>query len=157
MQLPNIVCFTTPFLEMIIWEFQGKPYRFACNKCQSGHRNARCEHLVGRELLEINPKGRPITQCEHCRERRKQVRGQTHNKCLCGDSQISKRKKVQLICTSNVILTFSVDNFELLKLHLDSNRDIFLKVNNNKSDEELPASSTETETQTTVPSKKSLV
>ncbi|KAJ3278515.1 hypothetical protein HK104_002276 [Borealophlyctis nickersoniae] len=37
--------------------FDGR--KFACDRCQRGHRNASCEHL-GRALLEVRSVGRPV-------------------------------------------------------------------------------------------------
>ncbi|KAI6165218.1 hypothetical protein EDD17DRAFT_1450826, partial [Pisolithus thermaeus] len=49
--------------------------------CIKGHRSSACKH-TDRPLYEIKKKGRPVTQCEHCRELRKTK--QVHVKCLCG-------------------------------------------------------------------------
>ncbi|KIJ59894.1 hypothetical protein HYDPIDRAFT_99864, partial [Hydnomerulius pinastri MD-312] len=49
--------------------------------CIKGHRSSACKH-TDRPLFEIKKKGRPVTQCEHCRELRKTK--QVHVKCLCG-------------------------------------------------------------------------
>ncbi|KAH8833770.1 copper fist DNA binding domain-containing protein [Flagelloscypha sp. PMI_526] len=54
--------------------------KLACEKCIKGHRSSSCRH-TDRELLEIKPKGRPQTQCDHCRELRKVK--QIHVKCEC--------------------------------------------------------------------------
>src|SRR6266702_2238058 len=48
--------------------------------CIKGHRSSACKH-TDRPLFEIKKKGRPITQCEHCRELRKTK--QVHVKCMC--------------------------------------------------------------------------
>jgi hypothetical protein len=48
--------------------------------CIKGHRSSACKH-TDRPLFEIKKKGRPVTQCEHCRELRKTK--QVHVKCLC--------------------------------------------------------------------------
>ncbi|KZT39511.1 hypothetical protein SISSUDRAFT_984745, partial [Sistotremastrum suecicum HHB10207 ss-3] len=48
--------------------------------CIKGHRSSSCYH-TDRPLFEIKKKGRPITQCEHCRELRKTK--QLHIKCHC--------------------------------------------------------------------------
>lgn len=45
-----------------------------------GHRSSTCNH-DSRPLIEIKKKGRPVTQCMHCRELRKTK--QVHVKCLC--------------------------------------------------------------------------
>lgn len=55
--------------------------KYACETCIKGHRSSACKH-TDRPLYEIKKKGRPVTQCEHCRELRKTK--QVHVKCLCG-------------------------------------------------------------------------
>ncbi|KAH9840284.1 copper-fist transcription factor, partial [Rhodofomes roseus] len=54
--------------------------KYACESCIKGHRSSTCQHIV-RPLYEIKKKGRPVTQCEHCRELRKTK--QIHVKCIC--------------------------------------------------------------------------
>ncbi|KAF8171305.1 hypothetical protein BJ912DRAFT_120490 [Pholiota molesta] len=54
--------------------------KYACETCIKGHRSSACKH-TDRPLFEIKKKGRPVTQCEHCRELRKQK--QVHVKCVC--------------------------------------------------------------------------
>ncbi|KZT01608.1 uncharacterized protein LAESUDRAFT_717391 [Laetiporus sulphureus 93-53] len=44
--------------------------KYACETCIKGHRSSTCKH-TDRPLYEIKKKGRPVTQCEHCRELRK--------------------------------------------------------------------------------------
>lgn len=55
---------------------------FVCNSevCIRGHRSSRCTH-TDRPLFEIRKKGRPITQCNHCRDLRKVK--QVHVRCGC--------------------------------------------------------------------------
>ncbi|KAF9647088.1 hypothetical protein BDM02DRAFT_3072915, partial [Thelephora ganbajun] len=48
--------------------------------CIKGHRSSACKH-TDRPLFEIQKKGRPVTQCSHCRELRKTK--QVHIKCNC--------------------------------------------------------------------------
>ncbi|KAJ3921000.1 transcription factor [Lentinula edodes] len=48
--------------------------------CIKGHRSSGCKH-TDRALYEIKKKGRPVTQCEQCRELRKTK--QVHVKCIC--------------------------------------------------------------------------
>jgi hypothetical protein len=48
--------------------------------CIKGHRSSSCKH-ANRPLFEIKKKGRPISQCEKCRELRQSKR--VHSKCLC--------------------------------------------------------------------------
>ncbi|RDB28268.1 Metal-binding regulatory protein cuf1 [Hypsizygus marmoreus] len=70
--------------------------KFACETCIKGHRSSTCQH-TDRPLFEIKKKGRPVTQCDHCRELRKTK--QVHVKCICetkediGASQSSGVKK----------------------------------------------------------------
>ncbi|KAI9276035.1 copper fist DNA binding domain-containing protein [Sporodiniella umbellata] len=54
--------------------------KFACSTCVKGHRSSTCRHSE-RPLIEIRKKGRPISQCDHCRDLRK--RKQIHAKCTC--------------------------------------------------------------------------
>ena len=57
--------------------------------CIKGHRSSSCHH-TDRALYEIKKTGRPVSQCEKCRELRKPKR--MHSKCTCGsgfDSQAS--------------------------------------------------------------------
>ncbi|KDQ12486.1 hypothetical protein BOTBODRAFT_112907, partial [Botryobasidium botryosum FD-172 SS1] len=54
--------------------------KFACATCIKGHRSSTCTHST-RPLFEIKRKGRPVSQCDHCRELRKTK--QVHVKCLC--------------------------------------------------------------------------
>ncbi|KAJ7306672.1 copper fist DNA binding domain-containing protein, partial [Mycena albidolilacea] len=46
--------------------------KYACETCIKGHRSSACKH-TDRPLFEIKKKGRPVTQCEHCRELRKTI------------------------------------------------------------------------------------
>ncbi|PVG01901.1 hypothetical protein CPB86DRAFT_780772 [Serendipita vermifera] len=54
--------------------------KFACQSCIKGHRSSSCGH-VDRPLFEIRKKGRPVTQCDTCRELRRTKK--LHVKCLC--------------------------------------------------------------------------
>lgn len=56
-------------------------FRARSETCIKGHRSSTCKH-TDRPLYEIKKKGRPVTQCEHCRELRKTK--QVHVKCKCG-------------------------------------------------------------------------
>ncbi|GJJ14572.1 hypothetical protein Clacol_008837 [Clathrus columnatus] len=62
--------------------------KYACETCIKGHRSSACSH-TDRALFEIKKKGRPITQCEHCRHLRKTK--QVHVKCLCGDRPTAEK------------------------------------------------------------------
>ncbi|KAI8801470.1 hypothetical protein BJ742DRAFT_29527 [Cladochytrium replicatum] len=88
---------------MIFWD----DLKFACKKCQTGHRNATCDHVYGRPLIEIKSKGRPVTQCNHCRERRKVRAGHSHHRCWCGDGSGPVKKKVEVRFSSGVVLIFT--------------------------------------------------
>ncbi|ORY03845.1 hypothetical protein BCR34DRAFT_492059 [Clohesyomyces aquaticus] len=63
--------------------------KWACSSCIKGHRVSGCTH-TDRELKHINPKGRPVKQCEHCRGARKSK--SHHAKCDCGDKKDVKHK-----------------------------------------------------------------
>lgn len=72
--------------------------------CIKGHRSSNCQH-TDRPLYEIKKKGRPVTQCEHCRELRKTK--QLHIRCICGTkdststpstSRTGKKKGVYHYC-----------------------------------------------------------
>ncbi|KAJ2914602.1 hypothetical protein MD484_g5848, partial [Candolleomyces efflorescens] len=69
------------------WYASGRPLArpaahvlVASETCIKGHRSSSCKHF-DRPLFEIKKKGRPVTQCEHCRELRKTK--QVHVKCIC--------------------------------------------------------------------------
>ncbi|KAA1468422.1 hypothetical protein DENSPDRAFT_464247 [Dentipellis sp. KUC8613] len=61
--------------------------KFACESCIKGHRSSSCAH-TDRPLFEIKKKGRPVSQCDHCRELRRQKR--VHSKCTCTESKSAK-------------------------------------------------------------------
>ncbi|KAI8096674.1 copper fist DNA binding domain-containing protein [Halteromyces radiatus] len=63
-----------------ITDEDGTVRKFACLTCIKGHRSSGCQH-ADRELVEIRKKGRPVSQCAHCRNLRKTK--QVHIKCLC--------------------------------------------------------------------------
>ena len=60
--------------------------------CIKGHRSSSCSH-TDRPLFEIKKKGRPVTQCEHCRQLRKTK--QVHVKCSCGGSSEDALKETR--------------------------------------------------------------
>lgn len=64
--------------------------KYACVSCIKGHRVSGCLHN-DRELHHINPKGRPVKQCEHCRGARKSK--SHHAKCDCGDKKDKDKLK----------------------------------------------------------------
>ncbi|KAI9297686.1 copper-fist-domain-containing protein [Neoconidiobolus thromboides FSU 785] len=62
--------------------------KFSCATCIKGHRASTCQHS-DRPQIEIRKKGRPITQCAHCRELRKTKK--LHIKCICAErAQLGK-------------------------------------------------------------------
>ncbi|CAO3613655.1 unnamed protein product [Cunninghamella echinulata] len=63
--------------------------KYACTSCVKGHRSTRCKHTE-RNLLPIRKKGRPISQCNKCREERQKYR--IHQKCLCKKDSFQKGK-----------------------------------------------------------------
>ncbi|OCL02483.1 hypothetical protein AOQ84DRAFT_181214 [Glonium stellatum] len=72
--------------------------KFACASCIKGHRVSGCTHS-DRELHHINPKGRPVKQCEHCRGARKSK--SHHAKCDCGDKKDKAKDKGDLKVDEN--------------------------------------------------------
>ncbi|PTB44294.1 hypothetical protein M441DRAFT_132276 [Trichoderma asperellum CBS 433.97] len=56
--------------------------KYACEACVRGHRVSNCQH-ANRPLQHINKKGRPVSQCAHCRSMRKSR--SAHIKCDCGE------------------------------------------------------------------------
>ncbi|PFH59880.1 hypothetical protein XA68_11738 [Ophiocordyceps unilateralis] len=56
--------------------------KYACEACVRGHRVSNCQHS-DRPLQHINKKGRPVSQCQHCRTMRKSRAA--HVKCDCGE------------------------------------------------------------------------
>ncbi|KAI9676737.1 MAG: hypothetical protein M1829_002831 [Trizodia sp. TS-e1964] len=56
--------------------------KWACDACVRGHRVSNCQHS-SRNLQHVNKKGRPVTQCAHCRTLRKSR--SAHIKCDCGE------------------------------------------------------------------------
>ncbi|RIB00984.1 copper fist DNA binding domain-containing protein [Gigaspora rosea] len=60
--------------------------KYACATCIKGHRSSSCNHQ-DRQLIEIKRKGRPITQCDHCRELRKTHK--IHVKCNCKEKAMN--------------------------------------------------------------------
>ncbi|WBW71919.1 DNA-binding transcription factor, nutritional copper sensing Cuf1 [Schizosaccharomyces osmophilus] len=64
--------------------------KMACMKCIRGHRSSSCKH-GDRELHPIRPRGRPISQCEKCRQAR--IKRHIHVKCTCS-SNTEKRQPI---------------------------------------------------------------
>lgn len=63
--------------------------KYACESCVKGHRVSNCNHR-DRPLKHIAPKGRPVKQCEHCRDARKSK--SHHAKCDCGSKRPKDKK-----------------------------------------------------------------
>ncbi|EAZ62926.2 copper resistance protein [Scheffersomyces stipitis CBS 6054] len=55
--------------------------KYACERCIRGHRVTTCTH-TDQPLTMIKPKGRPASQCQHCRDQRKMKN--LHTTCTCG-------------------------------------------------------------------------
>ncbi|KAF7511238.1 hypothetical protein GJ744_005135 [Endocarpon pusillum] len=66
-----------------------KGEKYACDACVRGHRVSSCTH-TDRPLIHINKKGRPVSQCPHCRGLRK-ARAQ-HVKCDCAEKPHTKEE-----------------------------------------------------------------
>ncbi|KAG0645943.1 Copper resistance CRF1 [Hyphodiscus hymeniophilus] len=64
-----------------------KGEKYACEACVRGHRVSNCQH-ADRPLQHINKKGRPVSQCTHCRTLRKSR--SAHVRCDCGEKGHSK-------------------------------------------------------------------
>ncbi|KAJ3028592.1 UNVERIFIED_CONTAM: hypothetical protein HDU68_001319 [Siphonaria sp. JEL0065] len=93
---------------------------FTCEACLKGHRSNSCSHWT-RKLVEVKGKGRPVSQCSHCRTRRstgsgsgsgsggagedasssppsststkKSRSGHSHHKCMCGLQVLAATKR----------------------------------------------------------------
>ncbi|KAI4086732.1 MAG: hypothetical protein LQ348_007265 [Seirophora lacunosa] len=63
--------------------------KYACDACVRGHRVSNCTHSE-RPLTHINKKGRPVSQCPHCRTLRKSRA--SHVKCECGEKAHTKEE-----------------------------------------------------------------
>ncbi|KAH9827825.1 Copper resistance protein [Teratosphaeria destructans] len=68
--------------------------KWACQSCLKGHRVSGCTH-TDRELTLVPKKGRPVTQCQHCRQERK--KRSAHVGCDCGDAQKPHHPKEKCI------------------------------------------------------------
>ncbi|KAJ7102497.1 hypothetical protein B0H15DRAFT_919647 [Mycena belliarum] len=64
------------------------PHSFPSESCIKGHRSSSCHH-TDRPLFEIKKKGRPVSQCEKCRELRQSRR--VHSKCNCPQEETPSR------------------------------------------------------------------
>ncbi|CAK4031217.1 Copper resistance [Lecanosticta acicola] len=68
--------------------------KWACQSCLKGHRVSGCTH-IDRELTLVPKKGRPVTQCQHCRLERK--KRSAHVKCDCGETEKPHHPKEKCI------------------------------------------------------------
>ncbi|CCH44830.1 Transcriptional activator HAA1 [Wickerhamomyces ciferrii] len=57
--------------------------KYACERCIRGHRVTTCNH-TDQPLMMIKPKGRPSSQCKHCKELRKNKNSHPSGSCTCG-------------------------------------------------------------------------
>ncbi|KAH7176972.1 copper fist DNA binding domain-containing protein, partial [Dactylonectria macrodidyma] len=63
--------------------------KLACESCIRGHRVAQCQH-ADRPLQQVGSKGRPVSQCNHCRSLRKSR--SVHTRCKCGSTTRSSSR-----------------------------------------------------------------
>lgn len=63
--------------------------KYACERCIRGHRVTTCTH-TDQPLMMIKPKGRPSTQCPHCKEQRR-IRN-SHVNCNCSKKLNNKKQ-----------------------------------------------------------------
>ncbi|KAF5004705.1 hypothetical protein FDECE_8816 [Fusarium decemcellulare] len=64
--------------------------KFACETCIRGHRVAQCQH-TDRPLQQVSGKGRPVSQCGHCRTLRQSH--SVHTRCKCGLPSSGRTKR----------------------------------------------------------------
>ncbi|KAI0079056.1 copper-fist-domain-containing protein, partial [Panus rudis PR-1116 ss-1] len=91
--------------------------KFACESCIKGHRSSSCAH-ADRPLFEVKKKGRPVSQCEQCRELRKTR--QVHSKCICATKDTKKPavRRLTANCeytTARIRITGVTDDISLAK------------------------------------------
>ncbi|KAF8349860.1 copper fist DNA binding domain-containing protein [Amanita rubescens] len=67
--------------------------KFACESCIKGHRSSTCHH-ADRPLFEIKKKGRPVSQCEKCRQLRQSKK--VHTKCICNPKFDQSQQRIPL-------------------------------------------------------------
>lgn len=79
--------------------------KYACDRCIRGHRVTTCTH-TDQPLTMIKPKGRPASQCHHCREQRKAK--SLHVTCTCGKKGKSPGMHLaSCLCHKNSVCTCS--------------------------------------------------
>ncbi|CDR43660.1 RHTO0S08e04126g1_1 [Rhodotorula toruloides] len=68
--------------------------KYACQQCIKGHRSSKCTHTT-RPLVEIKKKGRPTSQCAHCRELRKTK--SVHARCDCAAREAEQKQQAKIL------------------------------------------------------------
>ncbi|KAK4055515.1 copper-binding transcription factor [Microbotryomycetes sp. JL201] len=68
--------------------------QFACQSCIKGHRSSKCTH-TSRTLVEIKKKGRPASQCAHCRDLRRTR--SVHGRCDCAARDLEEKPKARVL------------------------------------------------------------
>ncbi|KAF5688592.1 transcription activator CUP2 [Fusarium denticulatum] len=71
--------------------------KLACESCIRGHRVAKCQH-TDRPLLTVSRKGRPVSQCNHCRTLRNSRSVHTTCKCASASHQAMLKQFDQERC-----------------------------------------------------------
>ncbi|KAJ3064120.1 hypothetical protein HDU98_000147 [Podochytrium sp. JEL0797] len=127
-------------LKMLVWNTPHplpgiSTTNFTCEPCLKGHRSSSCNHWT-RVLVEVKGKGRPSTQCSHCRTRRSgsaatgsgAKAGHSHHKCLCGLDALAATRRIveaRFACAAGakVTLVFSTTDAQGLSAMLAASRD----------------------------------
>ncbi|KAJ9082536.1 copper-binding transcription factor [Entomophthora muscae] len=81
--------------------------KYSCASCIKGHRSTSCQH-INRPLIPVKRKGRPITQCAHCRELRKTKK--LHIKCICAEKAIKANSKISCGSSGHASSSSKVQN-----------------------------------------------
>ncbi|GAA5865942.1 hypothetical protein JCM3774_005531 [Rhodotorula dairenensis] len=68
--------------------------KYACQQCIKGHRSSKCTHST-RPLTEIRRKGRPSTQCAHCKQLRKTR--SVHARCDCAAKESTQEHAARVL------------------------------------------------------------
>lgn len=71
--------------------------KWACERCIRGHRTSTCNHTDA-QLMPIKRKGRPATQCRHCRELR--AKYNVHTRCHCTEYSCTDNGPDECTCPS---------------------------------------------------------
>lgn len=66
--------------------------KYACERCIRGHRVTTCNH-TDQPLIMIKPKGRPSSQCKHCKNLRVTKNVHSSSACTCGQQTANGTKK----------------------------------------------------------------